>query len=85
MNILWSAALFQGFCGSVPSAPGFRFTSPRAYLIRDGQMQQLTRDHTLAEVLKEIGGQRSQEIDQTSFETLLQAVEIEGWDRLWSI
>jgi protein phosphatase len=55
----------------------------RAYVIRDGQMRQLTKDQTLAQVLKEIGDERSVEINQMAYKTLLQAVGTEPFVDIW--
>jgi serine/threonine protein phosphatase PrpC len=55
----------------------------RAYVIRDGQLIQLTKDQTLAQALKEIGDQRSVEISETAYKTLLQAVGTEPFVDIW--
>lgn len=55
----------------------------RAYLIRDGEIRQLTKDQTLAQALMEIGDTRVQDIGKSAYKTLLQAVGNEPFVETW--
>jgi protein phosphatase len=55
----------------------------RAYLIRDGEIRQLTKDHTLAQVLMEIGDTGSHDISKFAYKTLLLAVGNEPVVEIW--